>query len=430
MFFHNRIKKTLISLVVVISLVGVGGAFTSAPVLASQYSENQLNLNVKSAIAVDSQTGQILYAKNEDKDLPIASMTKLITIYLTLEAIKDKRLSWNTTIKPTDAILKVANNSEYSNVPLQKNHTYTIRQLFEATLIESANGAAMCLANAVAGNQKEFVDQMRDKVKSWGIKDAKIYTSCGLPNGNVGADAYPGVSKNIENTLSAKDMAIIGMHLINDYPEVLNTTKLAHEDFKDGNKTTKMDNFNWMLKGLSQYDSNLQVDGLKTGTTDKAGACFIGTVSKNGGRIITVVMGARHQDGTDPSRFIETKKLINYIYNSYTPVTFKTGEAITGATTTKVINGDKQSVKIGIDSPVTVWDPKDNKSISASLKYDAIEAPVKKGQVANYYEFKSGKEKLVSISNTKQMTVKAQAMSSTAEVNWFVKVWRWITGEN
>ena len=218
--------------------------------------------------------------------------------------------------------------------------------------------------------------------------------------------------------------------MINDYPEVLNTTKLAHEDFKDGNKTTKMDNFNWMLKGLSQYDSNLQVDGLKTGTTDKAGACFIGTVSKNGGRIITVVMGARHQDGTDPSRFIETKKLINYVYNSYTPVTFKTGEAITGATRTKVINGDKQSVKIGIDSPVTVWDPKDNKSISASLKYDAIEAPVKKGQVANYYEFKSGKEKLVSISNTKQMTVKAQAMSSTAEVNWFVKVWRWITGEN
>ena len=64
------------------------------------------------------------------------------------------------------------------------------------------------------------------------------------------------------------------------------------------------------------------------------------------------------------------------------------------------------------------------------MKYDAIEAPVKKGQVANYYEFKSGKEKLVSISNTKQMTVKAQAMSSTAEVNWFVKVWRWITGEN
>ena len=84
MFFRNRIKKTLISLVAAISLVGVGSAFTSAPVLASQYSENQLNLNVKSAIAVDSQTGQILYAKNEDKDLPIASMTKLITIYLTL----------------------------------------------------------------------------------------------------------------------------------------------------------------------------------------------------------------------------------------------------------------------------------------------------------------------------------------------------------
>ena len=155
----------------------------------SSYQENKLNLNVKSAIAIDSKTGQILYAKNADKKLPIASMTKLITVYLTLDAIKNGKLTWQTKVKPTNAIVKVANNSEYSNVPLKKGHSYTVKQLYEATLIESANGAAMCLAQAVSGSQVAFVNKMRAQLKKWHINDAKIYTVCGLPNGNVGKAA-------------------------------------------------------------------------------------------------------------------------------------------------------------------------------------------------------------------------------------------------
>lgn len=83
-----------------------------------------------------------------------------------------------------------------------------------------------------------------------GIEDAKIYTACGLPNGNLGKDAYPGVNKNAENTMSAKDMAIVGQKLISAFPEVLETTRLAHLNFKDAGHVTKMANFNWMLKGF------------------------------------------------------------------------------------------------------------------------------------------------------------------------------------
>lgn len=412
------------------SLIACAGF--SVPVSAasqvSSYHEDQLNLAVKSAIAIDSQTGQVLYAKNATKTLPIASMTKLVTVYLTLNAIKNHKLSWDTKVKPTASIVKVANNSEYSNVPLQTGHSYTIRQLFQATLIQSANGAAMTLAHAVAGSQEAFVNQMRKQVKKWGINYAKIYTVCGLPNGNVGKDAYPGVAKNAENTMSAKDMAIIGQRLISDYPEVLQTTKIAHLDFKDDKKTTKMANFNWMLKGLSQYDANYQVDGLKTGTTDAAGACFISTIKKRGGRLITVVMGARHRDGTDPSRFVQTKKLLSYIYGNYQPVILDKGTVLNKAKAVKVTDGDQFTSTVGVSKKTTIWDPDDHKAVVGSLTKKTVEAPINKGQIISHYQFKSGSEKLISLSQPNGMQVGAQALQTNGKINFFVKIWRWITG--
>lgn len=433
MSFNKKIKRIFVTFLAAASLSG-SGVFISQnytpTAQAATYDADQLNLDVKSAIAIDSHTGQILYTKNQNKVLPIASMTKLITVYLTLNAIKNKKISWNTTVEPTDSIIKVANNSEYSNVPLKKGHKYTIRQLYQATLIESANGAAMCLAQAVGGNQLNFVKMMRQQLKKWKITDAKIYTVCGLPNGNVGSDAYPGISKNAENVMSAKSMAIVGQNLLRDYPEVLDTTKIANMNFKDGKTTTKMSNFNWMLKGLSQYDSSLNVDGLKTGTTDAAGACFIGTMQNKGARIITVVMGARHKDGTDPSRFVQTKKLMHYIFAKYTPVTLKQGESIADASSVKVQDGESKTVPLGLKRQVTIWDPVDGKNISATLSRNQITAPVNKGEAVDSYEFKSGDEKLVSLTSPTQMKVSAQAMKSTNEVNWFVKVWRWITGED
>ncbi|AEG39887.1 serine hydrolase [Lactobacillus kefiranofaciens] len=430
MVFSKKIKRALISFVALISLVSCSTAF-SLPVsadAANSYQADQVNLAVKSAIAIDSDSGQILYAKNADKTLPIASMTKLATVYLTLNAIKNKKISWNQKVKPTAPIVKVANNAEYSNVPLKMGHSYTIKQLYQATLIESANGAAILLGQTIAGSQKAFINQMRAQVKKWGIEDAKIYTACGLPNGNLGKDAYPGINKNAENTMSAKDMAIVGQNLIKDFPEVLDTTKLAHLDFKDQGKTTKMANFNWMLKGLSQYDQAYPVDGLKTGTTDAAGACFIGTIKHSGARLITVVMGARHQDGTDPSRFIQTKKLMNYIFTQYRPVTMNAGSQLNGAKSIKVTDGDNAATNLGLKNKTTIWDPADGKTLVASLNKKAVEAPIAKNQVIGDYQLKSGNEKIVSITNPNGMNVPAKALGANGKVNIFVRIWRWIFG--
>lgn len=432
MKFTRKIKKLIIGFVAVVSLATCAAGFTRPASATDNVSDNyhadQLDLNVKSAIAIDSHTGQLLYGKNVNQALPIASMTKLVTVYLTLQAIKQKKISWVTTVKPSAAIVKVANNSDYSNVPLKKGHSYTIKQLYEATLIESANGAAMCLAQAVAGSQTAFVKQMRHQLRNLKISDAQIYTVCGLPNGNLGKDAYPGVSKNAENKMSAKDMAIVGQNLLNDFPDVLDTTKIAHLDFIDGKKKTKMTNSDWMLKGLQQYDPALKVDGLKTGTTDAAGACFISTIKRNNARIITVVMGAKHRDGSDPSRFVQTKKLMNYIFSKYGPITFTKGQAIKGITTTKVKDGKQTSIGVGMQNNTEVWDPIDGKKLSTALLNKEVEAPVNKGQVVNYYTFKSGSEKLISLSQPDEMRLRAQALQSTGKVNFLVRFWRWLFG--
>lgn len=424
-----NLKKAAVTLVAAVTMFSCVGFV--APVQAastSSYKQSDLKLNVKSALAIDSRTGQILYAKNANQALPIASMTKLVTVYLTLQAIKNKQLTWKTKIEPTAAIVKVANNSEYSNVPLKRKHLYTIKQLYQATLIESANGAAMCLAQAVSGSQVAFVKKMRKQLKSWEISDAKIYTVCGLPNGNVGKDAYPGISKNAENEMSAKDMAIVSQHLLNEFPQVINTTKIAHLNFKDQGSSTKMENFNWMLKGLSQYDSSLHVDGLKTGTTDAAGACFVGTATHNGGRIITVVMGARHQDGTDPSRFVQTKKLMNWLYARYTPVVVKAGTNFVNAKTISINDGDQLTTPIGLKNNTVLWDPVDGAQLTAKTTAKTIEAPISKGQKVTNYQFTSGKEKLISLSQPNGMKIAAKAMQANKKINFFVKIWRWITG--
>lgn len=425
-----RCKKFFIFLLALFSLL-TWSAFAS-PVLATSdpasYHEEQLHLKAKSALAIDAHTGQILYAKNANQALPIASMTKLVTIYLTLTALKKKQLTWHTKVEPTPAIVKVANNSEYSNVPLKRGHLYTIRQLYQATLIESANGAAMCLAQAVAGSQPAFVKKMRAQVRRWGIKNAQLYTVNGLPNGNLGKAAYPGASKSAENKMSARDMALVGKNLIDRYPQVLKTTKIAHLDFKDQNQTTVMANFDWMLKGLSQYDPRFKVDGLKTGTTDAAGACFIGTLRKNGSRIITVVMGARHRNGTDPARFIQTKKLMNYIYSHYRAVILKTGAVLGQAKQIQVNDGQDFTTSVGVQKQTAIWDPVDGKPLVGHLPKKAVNAPLSKGQIVAHYQFKSGTEKVISLSNPNGMKVGAQALKSNGKVNIFVRFWRWLTG--
>ncbi|MBI0092608.1 D-alanyl-D-alanine carboxypeptidase [Lactobacillus sp. M0403] len=422
----RKISQLLVVLVTIVTLL-LPTQTISAQAIPDNYRQEQLNLDVKSALAIDSSTGQLLYGKNINEPLPIASMTKLITAYLTLKAIDDKKITWNTEVQPTEQIVKVANNRLFSNVPLKMNHSYTIKQLYQATLIESANGAAMLLAQAISGSQKAFVKQMRLQVEQWGIKDAKLYTACGLPNKSVGSDAYPGAEKNAENLMSAKDMAVVGQHLLNEYPEIIKTTRIAHLDFVDQATKTPMTNFNWMLKGLSQHSSNFNIDGLKTGTTDAAGACFIGTAKHQGARVITVVMGAKHINSADPARFEQTKKLLSFVYQKYQPIKLNKDQAIIGSTNVNVHNGKSKQVNISLKKQAIIWRPVDE-TFSVGLTKKTVEAPITMGQTVSSYYFKSGNSKLFSLKQPNGIMLPAQAQTSTDRVNIFIRFWHWLFG--
>ncbi|WP_333502436.1 D-alanyl-D-alanine carboxypeptidase family protein [Lactobacillus paragasseri] len=272
--------------------------------MPSNYHADQVNLNVKAAVAIDAKNENVIYAKNANQSLPIASMTKLLTVYLTLKAIKEKKISWDTTVSPTQEIINLSFNPDYAGVPLSLGQKYTVRELYDAALIKSANNAARMLAIAVSGSETNFLNQMRQQANKWKLYNVKLVTVDGLPEKNKN---FLGMTTTIENKMSANDMAIIARKLVTDYPEVLSTTKVAKSDFRN----TLMTNSNKMLSGLSDYDPNYPVDGLKTGTTDGAGACFTCTMNKNNKRVITVILGAQN----DNERFSETKKLLNYSFN-------------------------------------------------------------------------------------------------------------------
>ncbi|WP_390409032.1 serine hydrolase [Lacticaseibacillus jixiensis] len=346
-----------------------------------------VDINATAAVAVEAQTGKVLYSKNAQQVLPLASMTKLLGIYLVHQAIADGKLQWTDTIKPSASITKLSNNTDLSNVPFRADGTYTVRQLYQAALIDSANAAMMLLGNKVAGSQTKFVDAMRAQLQTWGINDATIINATGLDNSAIdAADRYPGSKPNAENTMSANDVAKIAQHLLHDYPQVLETTKLKTLDFVDNNDKIPMTNYNAMLPGTKAAVAGLNVDGLKTGTTDRAGDCFTGTVEKNGMRIITVVMHANGQG--DNKRFVETGKLMNWVFANWKQMTVTTkGQPVRGHASLKVKHGTKARVGLKATKTLKLYVPAATTAKDLRYTYTAhlkqtLEAPVQKNAKA------------------------------------------------
>ena len=286
------------------------------PVLAQDF-----DVAAKHAIAIEANTGKILYEKDATQPVEIASITKLITVYLVYEAIEQGKISLTTPVEISDYPYQLTTNSEASNVPLDARN-YTVEELLDATLVSSANSAAIALAEKVAGSEKDFVDMMKAKLQEWGIQDATLVNSTGLNNETLGDNIYPGSKKDDENKLSAYDVAIVARNLILKYPQVLEITKKPSSTFAGMTITST----NYMLEDMPAYRGG--IDGLKTGTTDKAGESFVGTTVEKGMRIITVVLNANTQAGNPYSRFTATSNLLDYISSNFALQTIiKQGES-------------------------------------------------------------------------------------------------------
>lgn len=271
-----------------------------------------LKLEVSSAILMDAATGQILYESNADVVLPPASMAKMMTEYLVLEQINNGKLKWEDQVTTSQHAADTIGSGQL----LAVNETLPLRSMFEAMSIYSGNDASVALAEKVAGTEEEFAVLMNETARKLGLsKEANFINSTGLSRIDMGKYA----PKNLqgETLLSARDAATLAYHILKEHKEVLEFTKITSKKLRDSDKSP-MVNWNWMLEGNQNNPNYKQyvfqgLDGLKTGHTNEAGYCFTGTAERNGMRLISVVMGAK----TEPKRFLETAKLLNYGFNTY-----------------------------------------------------------------------------------------------------------------
>lgn len=336
--------------------------------------DDDFDVAAEHAIAVEATTGKVLYEKDATTPDGIASITKILTVYLVYKAIDEGKLSWDTKVSISDYAYDLTANSDASNVPMEARE-YTVEQLVNAAMVASANSAAIALAEQIGGTESKFVDMMKAQLKEWGITDATIVNASGLNNSYLGDNIYPGSSSTDENMMSARDVAIIAQHLITEYPDILKITSQTTADF-DG---TTMNTYNYMLEGMLYERSG--VDGLKTGTTELAGASFVATSTENGMRIISVVMNADGWEDDEYARFEATNDLLDYVKSNYEMVTLvKAGKSYQSSKAT-VNDGKAKSVAAVASEDLKVV-RRINTDVSAdfSTNADGYDAPITKGQ--------------------------------------------------
>lgn len=293
----------------------------------------------KHAIAIEQSTGKILYDKDSNTSAGIASITKILTVYMVYKEIEAGRLSWKDKVSISDYPYELTTNYETSNVPMEARK-YTVKQLVDAAMIASANSAAIALAEKIGGTEPKFVDMMKKQLDDWGITDYKLVNASGLNNASLGEHIYPGSDPNDENMMSAKSVAIIAKHLITDFPQILKISAKTSQVFADTTMTT----YNYMLPG--QAYAREGVDGLKTGTTALAGASFVATATENSMRIISVILNADNSDVDPNARFIATAQVLNYVSQNYQLRTLLQKDDDYQQSRAKVIDGKAKTVPI------------------------------------------------------------------------------------
>ncbi|WP_246042076.1 D-alanyl-D-alanine carboxypeptidase family protein [Cohnella pontilimi] len=258
-----------------------------------------LHMEAESAVMLDAGTGEWLFVHNGDEPLPPASMSKMMTELMVLDAVQARKMKWSDEVRISEYAAGVAG----AGMGLQAGQKATVRELFEAMAIHSCNDAAVALAEKIAGTETAFVKRMNKKARDIGLsRGTRFANATGLSSGDLKGFATAAAEE--DTVMTAKDVALLAEHLIRSYPEVLDTTRKPETLWRGS--STALRTTNEMLPG--QRFGTKGNDGLKTGYTKRAGYCFAGTTERGGRRLITVVMGT----ATPEARFEETKKLLDY----------------------------------------------------------------------------------------------------------------------
>ncbi|MFJ7472144.1 D-alanyl-D-alanine carboxypeptidase family protein [Peribacillus frigoritolerans] len=420
-------KISKMTLIFTFVFVLVMSQFAYQPGEAVAESDN-LGLKAEAAIIIDGETGQIVYEKNADEVLGIASMSKMMTEYIIMESIENGKISWDQKVKINKYVHDLSKAPNLSNVGLTEGEDYTVKELYQAMAVYSGNAATVALAQLVSGSEESFVKLMNEKAKELGLKNHKFVNASGLNNSDL-LGQYPSGDEDDENIMTAKDTALLAYRLINDYPEVLKIASIPKLKFRDGKEYP---NFNWMLPGLIfEYKG---VDGLKTGSTDFAGYGHTGTVIQDGQRYITVVMKSSNKN----ERFADSTKLMNYAYATFKkekvlPANYQ----VKGKETLSVVKGKEKDVKIQSEKAIELLvenGEKDNYKTDLVIDKNKLNddgkltAPIKKGEKLGYITVTPKKGEDYGYINGDPVKVNVVAAESVEKANWFVLSMRAVGG--
>lgn len=247
---------------------------------------NVLDLKAKSAVLMDAASGKILTEKNSHEKLPIASVTKVMSMLLIMEAIDSGKLSFDDKVPVSEYAAGMGGSQAYIEV----GEEFTVTEMLKALAIHSSNDVTVAMAEKVFGSEEAFVVEMNRKAEELGMKDTHFLDCTGLED---------------EGHSSAHDVALMSRELIVKHPKILEFTSIRHDTFRNG--TFSLDNTNKLIRFYAN------TDGLKTGFTNKAGFNLTATAKRNNLRLISVVLGEPDSN----TRFAEARKLMDYGFANY-----------------------------------------------------------------------------------------------------------------
>ncbi len=313
----------------------------------------KLNINAKSAILIEYNTGKVLYETNAGERLAPASITKVMTLILVMEALEEGKIKLETPVTASAHAASLGG----SQIWLEEGEVMTVDELLRAVVVASANDATVALAEAVAGSEESFVERMNEKAKALGLKDTNFINSYGLD-----ADGH---------LTTAYDIAVMSAELIK-HKLIRNYSTIKMDSLRNGE--SQLVNTNKLVR---YYDGCF---GLKTGTTGKAGSCLSATAERNGLTLIAVVLGSP----TSKDRFSGAQKLLDYGFANYSFCEVKANTDEFAPITVK--KGVVKSVMPEATGVLPLLLSKGEESgITQSISMEQeLTAPVKKGDIIGY----------------------------------------------
>lgn len=327
-----------------------------------------IDIDSKSALLMDYSSGEIIFAMNEHEKLVPASITKIMTLLLAMEALDDNKIALNDNVNISEHAAKMGGTTVY----LDAGETQTVENLIKAISIRSANDASVALAEHISGSEEAFVKLMNDKCKNLGMNNTHFTNASGLPKDKQYSTAY--------------DIAIMSKELLkhNKIHEYLQVYMTDIDVGKSKTSTQTMVNTNRLIK---DYEG---ANGIKTGFTNEAKHCISASAKRGNLQLIAVIMGA----DSSKVRFDEAKRLLDYGFSNYESIIIgKKGDIVSDIVVEK---GKINTVELILEEDCYILVPK-GKEINIDKvinQPDYIKAPITKGKPIGELVVRSGEKEI------------------------------------